>query len=98
MRLRAYENAVIYKERTKRYHGKGLVRREFYVGQLVYLFNSRLKLFLGNLKSKLSVPLMVESISPHGVVELSKLGGLGTFKVNAQRVKCNTPFFQHKNF
>jgi len=59
MRLRTYENTVIYKRRTKRYHDKGLVRREFIVGQLVLMFNSRLKLFLGKLKSKWSGPFMV---------------------------------------
>ena len=87
MRLHAYKNAVIYKEKTKRYHDKSLVRRELYVGQLVLLFNSRLNLFPGKLKSKWSGPFMVEDISPHGAVELSKPGEQGTFKVNAQRVK-----------
>lgn len=29
---RAYENVVIYKERTKRYHDKNLVRRELQIG------------------------------------------------------------------
>lgn len=32
MRLRAYENVVIYKERTKQYHVKHLVRRNFEEG------------------------------------------------------------------
>lgn len=32
IRLRAYENAAIYKERTKRNHDQNLVRREFQVG------------------------------------------------------------------
>jgi len=33
----AYENAKIYKERTKAYHEKQLVRKEFHVGQNVLL-------------------------------------------------------------
>ena len=87
MRLCAYGNAIIYKERTMRYHDKGLVRREFYVRKLVLLFNSRLKLFSGKLKSKWSGLFMVESISPYGAVELVKPGEQVTFKGNAQRLK-----------
>jgi len=87
MRLCAYENVVIYKERTKRYHDKGLVRREFYVGQPYLLFNSKLKLFPRKLKSKWSGPFMVESTFPHGAVELSKPREHETFKVNAQSLK-----------
>jgi hypothetical protein len=34
MRLRAYENVVIYEERTKRYHDKGLVRESFILDNL----------------------------------------------------------------
>lgn len=29
IRLQAYENVVIYKERTKRYHDKNLVKQDF---------------------------------------------------------------------
>ncbi|CAJ2671924.1 unnamed protein product [Trifolium pratense] len=87
MRLQAYENAVIYKERTKRYHDKNLVRKEFYPGQNVLLFNSRLKLFPGKLKSKWSGPFVVKEVSPHGAVELQDSGSSQTFKVNGQRLK-----------
>jgi len=52
MRLRVYENALIYKARTKMYHDKNLVSRDINSGQLVFLYNSRLKLFPGKLKSK----------------------------------------------
>ena len=51
-RNEAYENAQIYKENTKAWHDKHIVRKEFEPGQQVLLFNSRLKLFLGKLKSK----------------------------------------------
>ena len=46
----AYENAKIYKEKTKAWHDKHIVRKEFEPGQRVLLFNSQLKLFLGKLK------------------------------------------------
>jgi hypothetical protein len=70
MRLRAYENALIYKAKTKRYHDKNLVSRDINSGLLVLLYNSRLKLFPGNLKSKWSGPFLVKNVSPHGAVEL----------------------------
>lgn len=72
MRLQAYENAVIYKERTKRYHGKKLVKKDFYRGQSVLLFNSRLRLFSGKLKSKWSGPYVIKEVFPHGAVELEE--------------------------
>ena len=48
----AYENAKIYKEWTKKWHDKQILKREFAPGQQVLLFNSRLKLFLGKLRSR----------------------------------------------
>ena len=50
-RNEAYENARIYKEKTKAWHDKHITRKEFEAGQRVLLFNSRLKLFSGKLKS-----------------------------------------------
>ena len=48
-RLEAYENAKLYKKRTRRWHDKHLVRHEFKVGNKVLMYNSQLKLFLGKL-------------------------------------------------
>ncbi|XP_060961059.1 uncharacterized protein LOC133031549 [Cannabis sativa] len=69
-RNEAYENAKIYKEKTKKWHDQGLVRKEFQPGQQVLLFNSRLKLFPGKLKSRWSGPFTVVKVFPYGVVEL----------------------------
>ncbi|XP_074297802.1 uncharacterized protein LOC141628578 [Silene latifolia] len=41
----SYENAATYKERTKAWHDKMILRREFKVGQKVLLFQSRFRLF-----------------------------------------------------
>ena len=51
-RNEAYENARIYKEKIKAWHDKHIMRKEFEAGQRVLLFNSRLKLFPGKLKSR----------------------------------------------
>ena len=48
----AYENSRIYKEKTKAFHDKMILRKIFVVGQKVFLFYSHLKLFLGKLHSK----------------------------------------------
>jgi GT2 family glycosyltransferase len=56
LRLHAYESSRIYTERMKLYHDKKLVKKEFQPGQFVFLLNSRLRFFLGKLKSKWSGP------------------------------------------
>ncbi|GKB65495.1 reverse transcriptase domain-containing protein, partial [Tanacetum coccineum] len=43
----AYENSLIYKEKSKRIHDTKIKNRVFNVGDQVFLFNSRLKMFSG---------------------------------------------------
>ncbi|GKC14380.1 reverse transcriptase domain-containing protein [Tanacetum coccineum] len=47
LRDHAYENSLIYKEKTKRIHDAKIKNRVFNVGDQVLLFNSRLKMFSG---------------------------------------------------
>jgi hypothetical protein len=47
----AYESARVYKEKTKAFHNKMISRKEFKVGQKVLLYQSRLRLFPGKLRS-----------------------------------------------
>ncbi|CAN6700866.1 unnamed protein product [Malus baccata var. baccata] len=47
IRNEAYENARLYKEKTKAFHDKMIRTKSFSVGQKVLLFNSRLRLFPG---------------------------------------------------
>ncbi|CAM8900702.1 unnamed protein product [Rhodiola kirilowii] len=86
IRLDSYENARIYKERTKKWHDKRIVRREFNEGERVLLYNSRLRLFPGKLRTKWSGPYTVERAHPDGHVEISVKGGK-TMVVNGQRLK-----------
>nr|XP_016512315.1 PREDICTED: uncharacterized protein LOC107829365 [Nicotiana tabacum] len=97
-RLHAYENAKLYKVKTKRWHDKHIQHREFEPGQEVLLFNSRLKLFPGKLKSRWSGPFVVVSVKPHGAVELRDMSSTGTFLVNGQRIKhyWGGDFARHK--
>nr|GMC99792.1 uncharacterized protein LOC109159310 [Ipomoea batatas] len=45
IRNEAYENSRIYKDKTKAFHDKTILRKEFSIGQKVLLFQSRLRLF-----------------------------------------------------
>ena len=56
------------------------------VGDLLLLFNSRLRLFPGKLKSKWTGPYLVTQLFPHGEVELETKEGV-RFKMNGQRIK-----------
>ena len=86
-RLTAFENAKLYKEKEKRWHDRKLSSRVFELGQKVLLFNSRLRLFLGKLKSRWRGPYVITSVSPYGYVELQDIDSDKKFIVNGQRIK-----------
>ncbi|GJR26282.1 reverse transcriptase domain-containing protein [Tanacetum coccineum] len=86
LRDHAYENSLIYKEKTKRIHDLKIKNRVFNVGDQVLLFNSRLKMFSGKLKSLWSGPFTIAHVFPYGTVELSQKSG-PNFKVNGHRIK-----------
>ncbi|GJQ98976.1 reverse transcriptase domain-containing protein [Tanacetum coccineum] len=86
LRDQAYENSLIYKERTKKLHDSKIKNRIFNVGDRVLLFNSRLKIFSGKLKTRWSRPFTITKVFPYGTIELSQPDG-PNFKVNGHRVK-----------
>ena len=86
IRLQAYENAKLFKERTKKWHDAHIIKKIFNVGDYVLLFNSRLRLFLGKLKSRWSGPFRVTQVHSHGALELQNIKG-EIFKVNGHRCK-----------
>ena len=51
-----------------KYHDLQIEKLVFMVGDLVLLFNSRLHLFPGKLKSKWTGPYLVTQLFPHGAV------------------------------
>ena len=55
------------------------------------LYNFRLRLFPGKLKSKWTGPYLFTQLFPHGAVELETKEGV-QFKVNGQRIKI---YFGH---
>nr|GFC20359.1 reverse transcriptase domain-containing protein [Tanacetum cinerariifolium] len=82
----AYENSLIYKEKTKRIHDLKIKDCVFNIGDRVLLFNSRLKIFSGKRKSCWSGPFTISYVFPYGTVELSQPDG-PNFKVNGHRLK-----------
>ena len=86
LRNEAYDNARIYKEKTKRWHDQKILRREFKAGEQVLLYNSRLKLFPRKLKSRWSGSYTVLTSTPFGAVTLKTESG-NKIKVNGKRLK-----------
>ncbi|GKB96649.1 hypothetical protein Tco_0982786 [Tanacetum coccineum] len=83
----AYENTQIYKERTKKWHDSRLQEdKDFKVGDMVSLFNSRFKMHPGKLKSRWYGPNVVKTVYPYGTVEIIDKNIIN-FKVNGQRLK-----------
>nr|GEU33990.1 reverse transcriptase domain-containing protein [Tanacetum cinerariifolium] len=80
LRDQAYENSLIYKEKTKKNHDSKIKNRIFNVGDQVLLFNSHLKIFSRKLKTRWSGPFTITKVFPYGTVKLSQPDGQN-FKV-----------------
>lgn len=85
LRFDAYESSRVYKEQSKRWHDQHILPRDFKVGDKVLLFNSRLKLFPGKLRSKWSGPFVVEEVKPYGSYKIMR--DQDSFWVNGHRLK-----------
>nr|GFA35618.1 reverse transcriptase domain-containing protein [Tanacetum cinerariifolium] len=86
LRDQAYENSLIYKERTKKLHDAKIKNQIFNVGDQVLLFNSRLKIFSGKLNSRWSGPFTIAEVYPYRIAKLVHTDG-ANFKVNCHRLK-----------
>ena len=87
IRLEAYENSRIYKEKTKLIHDKRILRKEFHVGDKVLLFRTRLKFGNGKLKTKWYGPYTVTKVHGFGMIELLDEASGKTMKVNGHMLK-----------
>ncbi|XP_024009457.1 uncharacterized protein LOC112084540 [Eutrema salsugineum] len=77
----AYENSKIYKEKTNEFYDRKIVHKTFSPNDQVLLYNSRLKLFPGKLKSRWFGPFKIKEVLPYGAVVLWNRQG-GNFTVN----------------
>ena len=83
----AYHSNKKYKARVKVYHDKKIKHKDFQPGQSVLLFNSRMRLFPGKLKTKWSGPFVVKDVKDYGAVVLQDPEGKNEWTVNGQRLK-----------
>ena len=86
MRNDAYVSSRIYKERTKKWHDRHILRKEFKIGQSVLVYDSKLHLFSGKFKSRWYGPCVIRRDLGNGAFEVQSPAE-GTFKVNGQRLK-----------
>jgi len=56
------------KEKTRIFHDSSIARKEFVVDQQVLLYNSRLGLMVGKLRSKWIGPFVVSNVYPYGLM------------------------------
>ena len=88
LRLESFDSAMWYKEKTKMWHDKNLRTKDLQVGQKVLLFQSRLKLMPGKLKSKWAGPYIITGLRANGAVEISgSIPNSEPFVVNGHRLK-----------
>ncbi|XP_004308221.1 PREDICTED: uncharacterized protein LOC101312974 [Fragaria vesca subsp. vesca] len=87
IRNEAYDSAVIYKEKTKAFHDRMIRKKDFVIGQKVLLFNSRLRLFPGKLRSRWIGPFVITNVFPSGAVMIRSMVKGAEFQVNGHRLK-----------
>ena len=83
----AYLNSKIEKERSKKWHDQMIIGKNFNEGDQVLLYDSKLHLFPGKLKSRWTGPFIVQQAYPNGSVDLLNPNDNRVIKVNGQRVK-----------
>ncbi|RVW62945.1 Retrovirus-related Pol polyprotein from transposon 17.6 [Vitis vinifera] len=97
LRNDAYINFKVAKQRMKRWHDQLISNKEFWKGQRVLLYDLRLHIFLGKLKSRWIGPFIIHQVHLNGVVELLDSNDTNIFKVNGHRLKpFIEPFKQEK--
>ena len=94
LRNDAYLNSKVAKQRMKRWHDQLISNKKFKEGQRVLLYDSKLHIFPGKLKSRWIGPFIIHQVHLNGVVELFNSKGNQTFKVNGHRLK---PFIEPYN-
>ena len=67
------------------------------IGQKVLLYNSRLHLFPGKLRSRWSGPFIVKHVYPYGAFHIENPKNDNVFKVNGHRLKTYLDNFPSEN-
>ena len=88
LRNDAYLNSKIAKDRLKKWHDQMVAWKNFEKGDQVLLYDSKLHLFSGKLKSRWTVPFIIHQVYPNGAMDLLNSKDNRVFKVNGQRLKA----------
>ncbi|RVW81296.1 Retrovirus-related Pol polyprotein from transposon 17.6 [Vitis vinifera] len=91
LRNNAYINSKVAKQRMKKWHDQLISNKEFQEGQRVLMYDTRLHIFPGKLKSRWIGPFIIHRVYSNGVVELLNSNGKDSFRVNGYRLK---PFME----
>ena len=83
----AYESARLSEERAKLVNDKMILRKDFVRCTIVLLYDSRLHLFPGKLRSRWTGPFVVAHVFPYGAVEIRDPANGAKQKVNGQRLE-----------
>ncbi|XP_075092157.1 uncharacterized protein LOC142172442 [Nicotiana tabacum] len=84
LRLEAYENARIFKEKNQNMHDNLIRQKSFKSGDQVLLYNSKLRLFPEKLKFRWTGPYNVTNVTPYGAIEIQQINGGDKFKIIVQ--------------
>ena len=87
LRNDAYLNLKIAKEKMKKWHDQPIAHKNFNQGDQVLLYDSKLHLFPGKLKSRRTGPFVIQQVYPNRAVDLLNSKDNRIFKVNIQRLK-----------
>ena len=82
LRNDAYFNSKIAKDRLNKWHDQIITRKKFKHGDQVLLYDSKLHLFQGKLKSRWTGPFIIHQVHPNGSVDLLNSKDSRVFKVN----------------
>ena len=82
LRNDAYFNSKIAKDRQKKWHDQLITQKTFNQGDQVLLYDSKLHLFPGKLKSRWTGPFIIHQAYPNGSVDLLNPKDKKIFKVN----------------
>jgi len=82
IRVEIYKSARSYNERAKLFHNKHILRKEFAPGMKVFLYDFKLHLFSGKLRSRWTGPYIISRLFFYCAVEIQEPESGATFKVN----------------
>ena len=82
LRNHAYLNSKIAEDKLKRWHDQLIARKHFQKQDQVLLYDSKLHLFPGKLKSRWTGPFTIQEVYLNGLVDLLNAKDNRVFKVN----------------